>query len=126
MVGIRASNLPACPIVHPPSPSLLLERKTGASKVAVNVAAVSTIQVPVPTQPPPLHPIKVEPELLVAVRVTVVPFRKVSLQVVPQSIPGGSDMTVPDPVPTFATTKLNVPGGGARLKVAVTVASTVS
>ena len=34
----------------------------------------------------------------VAVRVTVVPLVKPALQVVPQSIPAGSDLTVPFPV----------------------------
>jgi hypothetical protein len=128
--GISTSFVPACAIVHPPDEpcavSPLLDEGVSESKVAFTVAAVSVMHVPTPVQPPPLHPAKVEPGLLVAVRVTAVPSRKKPLQIPPQSTPAGLDMTVPDPVPTLAITRVNVPGGGAGLKVAATVASTVS
>ena len=43
-------------------------------KVAVTLlfAVINTVQVPVPEQPPPLHPANVEPALGVAVSVTEV------------------------------------------------------
>jgi len=45
-------------------------------KVAMTVAAADrvTVQEPVPEQPPPLQPVKVEPEAGVAVSVTAVPL----------------------------------------------------
>ncbi len=54
-------------------------------------------QVPVPEQPPPLQPVKVEPLAGVAVRVTVVPRATDSEQSVPQFTP--RPVTVPEPVP---------------------------
>jgi hypothetical protein len=50
---------------------------TGAAvKLAVTVVVVVgvTVQVPVPEQPPPLQPAKVEPVAGVAVKVTPVPL----------------------------------------------------
>jgi hypothetical protein len=42
-------------------------------KVAVTrLAAIETVQVPAPLQPPPDHPANVEPVLALAVRVTLV------------------------------------------------------
>jgi hypothetical protein len=41
--------------------------------VTVVAAFIVTVQGPVPLQPPPLHPVKVEPVAGVAVRVTLVP-----------------------------------------------------
>jgi len=47
-----------------------------ASKVAVTVVAADTVtlQEPVPAQPPPLQPVKVDPVVGVAVNVTAVPL----------------------------------------------------
>ncbi len=56
----------------------LIERLVGAT--AANVAStlvselITTWHVPVPEQPDPDHPLNVEPESGVAVRVTVVPY----------------------------------------------------
>ena len=129
-MGISASFVPACAIVHPPDEpcavSPLLDEGASKSNVAFTVAVVFVLQVPTPVQPPPLHPVKIEPGSLTAIRVTTVPLKKLPLQIPPQSTPAGLDLTVPDPVPTFAITRVNVPGGGAGLKLAVTVASTVS
>ena len=64
------------------------------------VAAVSvTVQVPVPVQPPPLQPAKVEPDAADAVSVTIVPWLKASVQSTPRAMPEGAEVTVPDPVP---------------------------
>ena len=62
-----------------PVPPLLTVRVRGCrSKVAVTVVAALrvTVQAPVPAQPPPLQPAKVEPAAGVAVRVTTVPLAK--------------------------------------------------
>src|SRR5688572_3777545 len=69
--------------------------------VAVTVVAAVTVtaQVPVPLQPPPLQPVNVEPVVGVAIRVITVPWPTISLQSVPQLMPGGDDVTVPTPVP---------------------------
>src|SRR5207247_2109293 len=85
--------------------------------VTVVVAFKVTEQVPVPKQPPPLQPVKVEPVAGVAVSVTNVPLSNEAEQVAPQSIPGGSEVTVPLPVPALLLVRLTV----WRLKVAVTV-----
>jgi hypothetical protein len=46
------------------------------AKVAVTEVApvIDTTQVPVPPQPPPFHPVKVEDPEATAVRVTLVPW----------------------------------------------------
>ena len=67
------------------------------------MACVSvTVQVPLPLHAP-LQPAKVDRHLGVAVRVTLVPFVKLALQLKPQLMPVGVDFTVPEPVPAFAT-----------------------
>src|SRR5262245_65687593 len=80
-----------------PAPALLTVRaKLGTSKVAVTVVAADsiTLQVPVPVQPPPLHPVKVEPVASEAVNVTTVPLAKLAVQLVPQVIPAGALVTI--------------------------------
>src|SRR5207253_3581355 len=72
---------------------------------------------PVPEQPPPAQPVKVEPAAGVAVNVTVVPLAKLAEQVAPQLIPAGELVTVPLPVPALLTVSAKV----GRAKVAVTV-----
>ena len=64
-----------------------------------------TTQLPVPEQPAPDQPVKVEPTEAAAVRVTEVPWLKVAEQVAPQLMPGGSLVTVPEPVPSLATVR---------------------
>ena len=74
-------------------------------KVAVTLCAafIVTVQEPVPEHPPPVQPVKVEPPEGVAVSVTLVPLVKVALQVDPQLIPAGLEVTVPVPVPLLVT-----------------------
>src|SRR6202030_3463412 len=57
--------------------------------VAVTAVAAVTVttQVPVPVQPPPLHPVNVEPSAADAVSVTCVPLAKFAEHVVGQLIP---------------------------------------
>ena len=71
---------------------------------ATDVAAlIVTVQGPVPVQPPPLQPVKVEPAAGVAVKVTAVPLVKPVEQVVPHEMPAGALLTVPLPVPDCVT-----------------------
>jgi hypothetical protein len=74
-------------------------------KLAVTVTFVAkfTVQVPVPEQPPPLQPVKVEPAAAVAVNVTTVFAGKEYEQVEPQLIPDGLLVTVPFPLPVLPT-----------------------
>jgi hypothetical protein len=70
-----------------------------------------TLQVLVPEQSPP-HPPKVEPEAGLAVSVTAVPLEKLALQVLPQLIPEGLLVTLPDPVPARVTLSCGEDGDG--------------
>ena len=81
-------------------------------KVAVTLRAcvIETVQVLVPVQSP-LQPLNVEAVPAVAVRVTVVRLAIVAVQVVPQLMLAGVDVTVPFPVLlTFKTE-----GGGVAV-----------
>ena len=86
----------------------------GVPNVAVTLRAwvMLTVQVPVPEHDP-LQPVKVEPVVGVAVRVTLVPVLNEALQVAPQEIPVGLLVTVPVPVPipTVATVSVKLDGG---------------
>ena len=90
--------------------------------IAVTDVAAFTVTVhgPVPLHAP-LHPAKVDPELGVAVSVTVVPKLNTSEQSAPQLIPAGELDTVPDPVPVFTTVIVNC----CNVNVAVTVVAAV-
>jgi hypothetical protein len=77
--------------------------------VTVTLDEMATLQVPVPEQPPPLQPANTEPEAGVAVNVTVVPLENDREQVVPQLIPLGLLVTVPEPVPDFRTVSVELP-----------------
>jgi hypothetical protein len=80
---------------------------------SVNVAAtdtaasIVTMHVPVPVQPPPLHPLNTESDAGAAVNVTIVCALYVAVQLAPHEIPAGLDVTVPLPVPAFATVSMN-------------------
>ena len=79
-------------------------------KVAVTVVAAEsvTVQLPVPEQPPPLQPVKVEPAAGAAVSVTAVPLVKLAEQVAPHVMPAGALVTVPLPVPAGVTVSVKV------------------
>ena len=87
--------------------------------VAVTVVPAESVttHVPVPEQPPPVQPLKVEPAAGVAVSVTAAPLVKLAEQVAPQVIPAGALVTVPLPVPAGVTVRVKV----CSVKVAVTV-----
>jgi hypothetical protein len=69
-----------------------------------------TTHVPVPLQPAPLHPLKVDPLVPEAVSVTTVPLLYDELQVplvfpavAVHEMPAGAEPIVPEPVPLAAT-----------------------
>src|SRR2546425_914000 len=71
------------------------------SKVTVTVrfAVTVTLQTPVPLHKPPADQNAAEPAAGVGVRVMVVPLATVTEHVVPQLIPSGVLVTVPEPLP---------------------------
>src|SRR5881628_2950059 len=81
-----------------------------------------TVHGPVPEQPPPLQPVKVEPAAGGAVSVTTVPLPNAAEHVAPQEIPAGALVTVPLPAPVLLTVSVKV----CTAKVAVTVVAAVS
>ena len=77
---------------------------------------MGTAQLPVPEQPAPLQPVKVELTSGAAWRITLVPDWNLAAQVRPQLMPAGLLVTVPPPVPPSGCT-VSVKAGA---KVAVT------
>jgi len=77
----------------------------GRLNVAVTLLLlfIAKVQVEEVPEQAPDQPAKTEPEAAVAVKVTEVPVVKEALQVVPQLIPEGLLVTVPEPVPAFET-----------------------
>jgi hypothetical protein len=67
-----------------------------------------TVHVPVPEQPPPLHPVNVDPVAGVAVRVTIAPSLNMATHVGAQPIPVGALPTLPEPVPLSVTVRVCV------------------
>src|SRR3989441_9625910 len=121
-VHVAPQVIPAGALVTVPLPVpalLTVSAAVGRLKVAVTVVAAERVIVhdPVPEQPPPVQPLKVEPAAGVAVNVTAVPLVKLAEQVTPQLIPTGALVTVPLPVPAGVTVRVEV----WRAKVAVTV-----
>src|SRR6266511_1974950 len=115
---VLPQSIPAGLLVTMPAPlpAFATVSVLSVSKVAVTSwsALIETVQVPVPVQAPP-QPVKVEPEAVVAVRVTEVPSTKAWEQVEPQSMPAGLEPTVPAPSPPFVTVSVF-----RSVKVAVT------
>src|SRR2546426_7558116 len=100
--------MPAGALVTVPIPAPVLPTvsvKVGTAKVAVTVVAALSVteQVPVPEQPPPLQPEKVEPTAGAAVKVTAVPLANTAEHVAPQEIPTGPLVIVPVPAPLGLT-----------------------
>ena len=77
-------------------------------KLAVTVRSLLmvTLHVPVPEQPPPDHPAKVEPVAAAAVSVTPPLWENGKLHVEPQLIPDGTDVTEPVPAPVFVMVRV--------------------
>src|SRR6266581_1537236 len=74
------------------------------------------MQVPVPEQPPPLQPVKVELASGVAVKVTAVALSNGAAHMAPQAMPAGELVMVPVPVPDLLTVSVK----DCCAKVAVT------
>jgi hypothetical protein len=106
-------------------PDVVSMKFAPALNVAVTVIAafIVTVHVPVPLQPPPLHPKKLLPDPAVAVNVTCVPLAKLDWHSPSgkQSIPSGELTTVPLPVPASAMVSVY----NVLLKVAVTDSAVV-
>jgi hypothetical protein len=97
--------------VPEPLPDLVtLSANVGSENPAVtDVAALTvTVQVPVPLQPPPFQPVKVEAPVGVAVKATIVPLVNDAEQVAPQLMPAGLLETVPVPVPDLETVNVEL------------------
>ncbi len=92
--------------------------------MTLRAVVMLTVHGPVPAQAP-LQPAKVAPAAGVAVRVTVLPDAMLALQVLPQSMPLGEDVTVPVALPTFATVRVYVVWTGCVPNVAVTLRAAV-
>ena len=119
--GVYASEqseeqlMPAGLLVTVPLPTRLTVSVTGGLVVVANVAVIEVfavilrMQLPVPLQPPPLHPENVEPEDGVADKVMIVPVAYVSEQSEAQLIPAGLLVTVP--LPARVTFRVAVPMG---------------
>src|SRR6187402_2172292 len=90
--------------------NLRLAAKFARTEVA---AEITVLHLPVPEQPPPDHPVNVEVAAGVAVKTTSVSGAKSALQVAPQLIPGGSDVTTPVPSPERLTVSVRSPTSGA-------------
>jgi hypothetical protein len=86
--------------------------------VTERACVIVTEHVPVVFVHAPVHPSNVEPSARVAVNTTVALLLYVSLQSLPQSMPDGAEVTLPEPVPDFVTVSANV---GTDVKLAVTL-----
>ena len=80
-----------------------------------------TVHEPMPEHPPPLQPENMHPVCGAVVSLTAVPPVKEAVQVGPQLIPAGVEVTVPSPVPVLLTVRL----GAVELKVAATAVTAV-
>ena len=90
--------------------------------MTVVAAVIVTTQLPTPVQPPPDQPAKVALGPAAAASMIIEPWSNSSVQSAPQLMPAGLDVTVPVPVPFFAT----VSGYWLSVKVAVTICAELS
>lgn len=124
---VAPQEIPAGLLVTLPVPApvgLTVSVKVCTAKVAVTVVAAPSVttQVPVPVQPPPFQPVKVEPAAGAAVRVTAVPLANGPAHAAPHEMPAGELVTVPEPAPALVTVSVKV----CTVKVAVTVVAALS
>ena len=110
---VAPQETPAGALVTVPLPApavVSVSVKDWSAKVAETLCAalIVTEHVPVPVQPPPLQPVKVEPAAGAAVRETDAPVVKGAEHVAPQEMPAGLLVTVPVPVPDFETVSVEL------------------
>ena len=93
---------------------------SGGVKLAVTLlaAVIVTVQLPVPVHAP-LQPVKVEPVVGMAVRVTIVPELYDAL------LPTATGLTVPLPVPAAVTLRVNVWSANAAVTLVAAFIVTV-
>lgn len=109
-----------------PVPVFRLVRVTVSVETAVKVAVtlfalvIERMQLPVPVHAPD-QPAKADPAAAAAVSVTDVPLVKDAEHVLPQEMPAGLEVTVPEPVPDFETAS----AVALEVKVAVTLLAAV-
>ena len=77
-------------------------------------AFMLTMQLAVPVHAP-LQPMKVEPALGLALRVTNVPAENLVEHAAPQLIPAGDEVTVPVPLPDFDTVRVTAVSNFAEI-----------
>src|SRR3989442_1401668 len=123
--------MPAGELVTVPLPvpaGVTVRAKVCTVNVAVTVVAAEsvTVQIPVPEQPPPLQPVKVEPAAGVAGGVTFpgAPLGKPGERGAPRGRPAGGLVPVPPPVP--AGVPVGVKVCGEKGAVPVVAAETVT
>jgi len=110
LVAPVAQSMPPPVTVPVPVPAVSTERMNEPA-AAVNVAVTAwtefmvTVHAPVPEQPAPDQPEKLEPLLGTAVRVTLCPAGKAMLHVGVQESPAGLERMVPEPVPASVTSR---------------------
>ena len=88
----------------------MVSMNTGLNVALTDCAPlITTVQLPVPPHPPPLHPTKAKPAAGAADSVTLVPLLKLALQVGGQLIPPELLVTVPDPATVTVNGKVTTP-----------------
>ena len=108
--------------VPDPVPAIVTASVFGGmrSNVAVQLRAALIVTLPSVQSASPLHPANVEPDAGAGMSVTRVPSSYNSVQSLPQLIPAGLVVIVPEPVPVFDTVRVKV-ASGFRSNVAVQV-----
>jgi hypothetical protein len=126
---VLPQSMPGGTLVTVPLPLLVtLSRKLAGSKVAVTLRGADIVRLQVDDEPlqAPLQPAKTEPGSATADSATSVPEAKLSLQSGPQSMPAGTLVTVPLPLPARLTSsaKLPVPITGMQIGLPAATAAT--
>src|SRR5882762_4190289 len=106
-----------------PMPNFTTFSENTMSNVAVTLVAalIVTVHVLACPEQAPLQPLNTAPALACAVNATTVPLVYGAAQVLPQSIPGGLDVTTPVPAPLFNTARMDVASNRAVTLVAALI-----
>src|SRR2546425_8732198 len=99
MLSVALAATVRVPETVAPAVGVMMEAVGGVMSVNVAVTVVAalrvTVQAPVPEQPPPLQPVKVEPAAGAAVSVTAVPPVEVAPPGAPPGMPAGAPLHPP-------------------------------